>query len=77
MPANFDHDKDFFPIYSGEHQGEWNECSDCHIGGNLNSFSCIDCHEHNDPNDLADEHDDVNGYQYSSPACLQCHPNGD
>lgn len=76
MPAQYAHDD--FPIYSGNHAGEWNECSECHTTpGNYSLFSCIDCHEHNDPNDLAGEHDDVNDYQYESNACYQCHPNGD
>ena len=77
-PANFGHDDPSdFPIYSGNHgPGVWNACTDCHIGGNYNTFSCIDCHEHDDPNDLADEHDDVPGYQYNSIACLNCHPRG-
>lgn len=77
-PANlFDHDGEYFPIYSGTHQGEWNSCVECHTNtSNYSLFSCIDCHEHNDPNDLADEHDDVGGYQYVSTACLDCHPNG-
>jgi hypothetical protein len=25
---------------------------------------------------MDDEHDDVNGYVYSSPACYSCHPDG-
>jgi len=79
MPAGFgDHDALYFPIYSGNHKDEWDSCTECHtVAGNFSSFSCIDCHEHNDPNDLAGEHDDVNGYQYESSACLECHPNGD
>ena len=77
-PAEFlGHDDSFFPIYSGKHEGEWNLCTDCHIGGNFQSFSCIDCHEHNDPNDLAEDHDDVSGYQFSSSACYSCHPTGE
>jgi hypothetical protein len=75
-PATFDHDALYFPIYSGEHNREWNTCADCHINaGNYAIFSCIDCHEHNQP-DMDDEHDDVSGYQYNSIACLECHPNG-
>ncbi|MBI5917153.1 MAG: hypothetical protein HY842_17415 [Bacteroidetes bacterium] len=77
VPSNFDHDNMYFPIYSGTHQGEWNQCVECHIGGNYNSFSCIDCHEHDDPVELADDHQGVNGYQYSSPACYSCHPDGE
>jgi Zn finger protein HypA/HybF involved in hydrogenase expression len=77
QPATFDHDGMYFPIYSGNHNNEWNQCSDCHFNANDYSlFSCIDCHEHDDPNDLADEHDEVNGYQYESNACFACHPNG-
>ena len=77
-PARYDnHDQDFFPIYSGNHRGEWNSCTECHTNpNNYSQFSCIDCHEHNDPNDLADEHDDVRGYQYQSQACFDCHPRG-
>ncbi len=75
-PATFDHDGQFFPIYSGKHQGEWNLCADCHINqSNYSIFSCIDCHEHNQA-DTDDEHNDVGGYAYNSPACFQCHPDG-
>ena len=31
-PAEFiQHDAQFFPVYSGEHGGEWNSCTDCHL----------------------------------------------
>ncbi len=77
-PADFDHDGMYFPIYSGTHKGAWTDCTECHtIPGNFTAFSCIDCHEHNDPNDLADEHDDVRDYRYESNACFACHPNGE
>ena len=75
-PSTFDHDNDYFPIYSGEHEGEWNVCADCHIGGNFSSFSCIDCHEHNQA-DMDDEHQGVSGYVYDSQACYNCHPDGE
>ena len=76
VPSTFDHDAQYFPIYSGEHQGEWDNCTDCHINpGNYGIFSCIDCHEHNQA-DMDDEHDDVPGYAYNSLACLSCHPDG-
>ncbi len=74
-PASFDHDADFFPIYSGSHNGEWNSCTDCHTTGNLSAFSCIDCHEHNQ-SEMNDEHDDVNDYSWNSNRCLDCHPTG-
>lgn len=75
-PATFDHDAQFFPIYSGEHNGEWNSCSDCHTdANNYAAFSCINCHEHN-KTDMDDEHRGINGYIYESSACLSCHPTG-
>ena len=77
-PASFDHDNQYFPIYSGKHKGEWNQCVDCHTNPNdYSSFSCIDCHEHDNAADLAGEHDEVSGYSYQSTACYSCHPNGD
>ena len=76
-PATFDHDGQYFPIYSGEHRGEWNSCSDCHTVTNVYSqFSCIDCHEHN-KTDMDDEHGDVSGYTWESISCLSCHPTGE
>ena len=76
QPATFDHDTQFFPIYSGEHNGEWNECSDCHTNSNdYGVFSCLTCHEHNQP-DMNDKHSEINGYVYESSACFSCHPTG-
>ncbi|MCB0695422.1 MAG: hypothetical protein KDC19_14370, partial [Saprospiraceae bacterium] len=78
VPATWDHDGQYFPIYSGKHEGEWNQCSECHTTpGNYSVFSCIDCHEHDDPVDLADKHEDVPGYSYNSQACYSCHPTGE
>ncbi len=76
-PAEFkEHDAIYFPIYSGSHRGEWNRCTDCHRQpGNYNSFSCIDCHEHN-KSAMDKKHGERNGYVYSSTACLACHPSG-
>ncbi len=77
-PATFDHDSEYFPIYSGNHANEWNNCNECHTTpGNYALFSCIDCHEHNDANELADDHDGVNDYQFESNACYECHPLGE
>jgi predicted CXXCH cytochrome family protein len=76
-PSTFDHDNQFFPIYSGRHNGEWNTCSDCHTNStNFAAFSCIDCHEHNQA-DTDDEHEGVSGYLYNSEACFACHPTGE
>lgn len=76
-PSTFDHDNQYFPIYSGEHKGEWNECSDCHTTqSNYSLFSCIDCHEHNNRTEVDGDHSGVNGYTYASTACYDCHPTG-
>ncbi|WP_339918402.1 hypothetical protein [Yeosuana marina] len=78
-PAQFDHDGQYFPIYSGKHrQGEaWNDCVECHTNPNdYSSFSCITCHEHSNKNDVDNKHRGENGYVYESNACYECHPNG-
>lgn len=75
-PANWNHDTQYFPIYSGKHKGKWNVCSDCHtVQSNYNIFSCIDCHEHNKTK-MDNEHRNVSGYVYASTECYTCHPNG-
>jgi hypothetical protein len=76
-PANWDHDNQYFPIYSGKHNGEWNTCADCHTNpGNYTIFSCIDCHEHTQAS-MNSEHQGVSGYSWNSAACYNCHPKGD
>ena len=75
-PSTFDHDNQFFPIYSGKHNGQWNTCSDCHTNASDYSvFSCINCHEHNQT-DADSKHQGVSGYSYNSQACYACHPTG-
>ncbi|NWF88129.1 MAG: hypothetical protein HXY50_01570 [Ignavibacteriaceae bacterium] len=75
-PANWDHDGQYFPIYSGKHNGKWNTCSECHsTPSNYSLFSCIDCHEHNKTK-MDDEHRGVSGYVYASNECFSCHPRG-
>jgi len=75
-PAQFTEHDGIFPIFSGNHAGEWNECSDCHISpGNFQIFSCLNCHEHRKDR-MDNEHREVNGYLYESNACYNCHPNG-
>jgi hypothetical protein len=77
VPSTWDHDQQYFPIYSGQHNNEWDLCVDCHTTpGNFSLFSCISCHGHDDPVDMADHHQGVQGYLYSSPACYSCHPDG-
>ncbi len=75
-PSTFDHDNQYFPIYSGKHSGEWNSCTDCHTqASNYSVFSCIDCHEHN-KSSMDSEHRGEDGYVYNSANCLACHPQG-
>jgi hypothetical protein len=70
-PANFDHDGQYFPIYSGAHDGEWDQCIDCHINSNdYTIFTCITCHTQAQTDD---DHTDVTGYIYESNACFACH----
>ncbi|WP_103052388.1 cytochrome c3 family protein [Hanstruepera neustonica] len=73
-PATFDHDGQYFPIYTGRHDNEWSSCTDCHTNSNDYSvYTCITCHTQGN---TADQHEDVNDYVYQSSACLQCHPDG-
>jgi hypothetical protein len=74
-PANWDHDDLYFPIYSGKHEDEWNQCTDCHNNPNdYGVFTCLTCHS---PGETGDDHDEVDDYEYNSNACLECHPDGE
>ena len=75
QPAEFkEHDAQFFPIYSGEHNNEWSSCAECHTNSsNYADFSCVTCHEHNQ-SDMNEEHGGVDGYSYKSNLCFACHP---
>ena len=74
--TTWDHDNQYFPIYSGNHQEEWETCGDCHVSpSNYRIFECIFCHEHNQT-DTDEDHSEVNNYEYSSSACYECHPRG-
>ena len=75
-PATFDHDGQYFPIYSGTHSQAWTSCSDCHTNAsNYADFSCIDCHEH-EKTTTDEHHREVRNYVYNSVNCYECHPNG-
>ncbi len=72
--TSFDHDAQFFPIYSGSHQGRWNQCADCHtVPGDFGSFSCTTCHTRSNTDR---DHSEVSGYTYETSACFACHPRG-
>lgn len=72
-PSTFNHDQQYFRIYSGKHRDKWTACSDCHqTQSNYTVFSCLNCHEHRQ-SEMDSKHQGVNGYSYSSPACYNCH----
>jgi hypothetical protein len=75
-PATFDHDP-WFPLESGRHREEWNECSDCHtVPSDYKQFSCLGCHPHSDRNETDEKHREERDYQYDSRRCYECHPRG-
>ena len=76
-PANFkEHDASYFPIYSGNHKGKWDRCTDCHTANTYKTFSCTNCHEHAQ-SDSDSQHKGINGYSFQSVSCFSCHPQGD
>ncbi len=73
----WNHDSQYFPIFSGRHQGDWNLCADCHVIPDVyETFECIFCHAHNQQ-DTDETHLEVPGYLYNSQACYDCHPDGE
>lgn len=74
--AVFDHDRQFFPIYSGPHREAWSGCQSCHPGApvSFGAFTCLTCHGRAETDR---NHDEVSGYAYESNRCLACHPRGD
>jgi len=75
IPSTFDHDGQYFPIYSGSHMGEWSQCIDCHINPvDYAIFTCIGCHLNPETDD---DHNGIGGYVYEDFACLACHPTGE
>lgn len=75
-PSTFNHDGQYFRIYSGKHKGEWSQCAECHTtAGNFSNFSCTSCHEHNNKANVDKEHRGVSGYSYTPTSCYSCHRN--
>jgi len=74
--GTFDHDTQYFPIFSEDHRNKWSGCNTCHIEPtDFSVFTCFECHKHNQTS-MDEEHEGRSGYVYSSPTCLSCHPNG-
>lgn len=56
-------------------------CAACHTGSSFTQFDCTTCHGAQTPTaqaDLTAFHTSagVTGFEWSSPACYRCHPNG-
>ncbi|NNM06738.1 MAG: hypothetical protein HKO65_16710, partial [Gemmatimonadetes bacterium] len=74
--GQFNHDSQYFPIFSGKHNGKWSACSTCHTNqSDYSEFTCFACHTHSQTT-MDNKHSEVAGYVYASPNCLSCHPNG-
>ncbi len=74
--GTFNHDAQYFPIFSGTHREKWSGCATCHTDADdFGVFSCFACHVHNQTR-MDNEHEGRSGYSYSSAKCLSCHPNG-
>ena len=74
--AFFEHTS-FFPIFSGAHQGKWDDCQTCHFNpSSYTEFTCFQCHPHSDQQKTAEGHSEVVDYVYESLACYTCHPTG-
>ncbi|MFZ4400018.1 MAG: hypothetical protein ACOYO1_08300 [Bacteroidales bacterium] len=71
-PVSFQHEK-YFPISSGKHSGF--ACNQCHTNPANCTFSCINCHEHNQSS-MNNKHNGESGYSWVSSACYNCHPRG-
>ncbi|MBI5807507.1 MAG: hypothetical protein HZA74_03820, partial [Ignavibacteriales bacterium] len=73
-PSTFNHDGQYFPIYSGEHRGKWTLCSDCHNNQtNYKIFTCFTCHQQSK---MDSEHKNVRNYVSTPAGCYSCHPAG-
>jgi hypothetical protein len=73
--ATFNHDGQWFRIYSGHHRGRWTTCAQCHDNpASFAQFTCLSCHEHRQSS-MDSEHRGRSGYSYNSQACYSCHRN--
>jgi hypothetical protein len=65
-----------FPIYSGTHNRQWDDCAQCHTSpGNNKIVDCLTCHDHAQ-GQMDPAHQGMTGYSYTTSACLTCHPDG-
>ncbi len=74
-PSTYNHDTQYFRIYSGAHRNRWNNnCTSCHPApGQYQNFTCTtSCHPQGETNN---DHQGVSGYIYLSAECYRCHRN--
>ena len=72
--STYNHDSQYFKIYSGRHNGQWTLCSECHTSAtNYAVFNCLLCHTHSNKTSTDSNHKGVSGYVYNSTNCFSCH----
>ncbi len=62
-----------FPLDHGEERQL--DCIACHTTTSYTDYTCTTCHEHN-PDEIQDEHDELNLTQEELLNCIECHPTG-
>lgn len=74
------HDAKDMPIYSGTHNGKWNNlCNTCHTSSTDYTAVTLTCGNNNSchPQAATDKkHQGFTGYAYIPATCLTCHPRG-
>ncbi len=73
--STWNHDAQYFRIYSGKHKGKWNKCNDCHVIPN--NYAVVECTEacHQHPlTEMNNKHRNVRNYSSQGNACAACHP---
>lgn len=64
-PATFDHDRYF--LLDGDHNAR---CTTCHVDGSFRQYTCFGCHEHREPQIVA-EHREEGITNVAN--CVRCH----
>jgi hypothetical protein len=74
-----------FPIYSGNHNGKWQNCTDCHPSStdySTGTLSCMtgSCHPASQVDNVGDHQSYISKYGltvfHQGSSCYQCHPRG-
>ena len=63
--SGWNHDVQYFPIFSGKHNNKWDQCIECHTTpNNFEVFNCIVCHSN------------AHHQNQGNAGCYNCHPDG-